>query len=382
MSYFLFLGMPAHGHFDWGGITDTLHHLQKHGHNVTVSTGYEFENFFKSKGFDFLSLSIPSIRSRNVDTERDSVASDMTHWFFHEEYLDEAVKKLTEFSSSQGIDAILSEPMFHSTPIISELTGIPYIVLGKQLPKTASGYSESLQDSLRLSLKQLNNIRKKHNLIATSTLLINISSPLLNIIYSVPEFDQSNKNGIFVGGERIKKKSVRSPALKQILASPNPILLCTSGTVFYSQHLFDSFLELEKKYAVILATGSQLSLNTHSSANLYITDFIDYHEVGSMVDLFITNCGTGTINMAIRSGKPIIGVPLMGQQMEYAKKCEGYGNGIYIPYQNLSYETLQTAVEKILNSGSYKKRALTLQKAYKKLGGSQKAAELIENALS
>lgn len=81
--------------------------------------------------------------------------------------------------------------------------------------------------------------------------------------------------------------------------------------------------------------------------------------------LFITHGGGGSIVESRYHGVPIVGIPVFAEQPVNVANAEREGWGIGVPYEILSYETLSTAVNKILVNSTYTDKVKYLSNIYR-----------------
>ncbi len=111
---------------------------------------------------------------------------------------------------------------------------------------------------------------------------------------------------------------------------------------------------------------------------VYVTDkFIPAFTVNAMADVTVSHGGQGTVQTAIHSGTPIVGVAAQQEQFINLSNIESRGAGIRIPRAKWSAEVIQEAIEKILADGSYKEAMLNLRECALRIDGAQNAAKAI-----
>jgi UDP:flavonoid glycosyltransferase YjiC (YdhE family) len=102
-------------------------------------------------------------------------------------------------------------------------------------------------------------------------------------------------------------------------------------------------------------------------------------KVLSVVDLVITHGGNNTFTETFFFGKPMIVMPLFGDQYDNAQRIEEKGFGIRLNPYDFEENVLLESIEKLLND---EKLSLKLEKISERIQSSKsisKVAELIEN---
>ncbi|XP_059480629.1 UDP-glucosyltransferase 2-like [Neocloeon triangulifer] len=79
------------------------------------------------------------------------------------------------------------------------------------------------------------------------------------------------------------------------------------------------------------------------------------------VKLFITHGGLLSTQEASYYGMPLVGIPMVGDQMLNVIRSQNMGYALQLSYQNLTKETILNTIKKVLNEPSFSKNAKKLQ---------------------
>ena len=112
--------------------------------------------------------------------------------------------------------------------------------------------------------------------------------------------------------------------------------------------------------------------------NMWGQKSVPQTEVLPLVDLVITHGGNNTVTEAFSFGKPMIVLPLFGDQYDNAQRVHEKGYGIRLEPYNCTEHQLLEAIEKLLNDNRLRER---LSDAANRISQSKsiiKASELIE----
>jgi hypothetical protein len=91
---------------------------------------------------------------------------------------------------------------------------------------------------------------------------------------------------------------------------------------------------------------------------VYITDkFVPALKVNAMADVTISHGGQGTLQTALYSGTPIVGVAAQQEQFINLSNMESHGAGIRIPRGKWNTKNIQRSVLKILSDGRCERRS-------------------------
>lgn len=97
--------------------------------------------------------------------------------------------------------------------------------------------------------------------------------------------------------------------------------------------------------------------------NVYITDkFVPAKKINEQVDMVICHGGQGTLQTAITSATPLVGIATQPEQKINLEHLEAFGMAIRIPKWKWQSSHIQKSVQKIIVDKSFKERALVLQK--------------------
>jgi MGT family glycosyltransferase len=98
--------------------------------------------------------------------------------------------------------------------------------------------------------------------------------------------------------------------------------------------------------------------------------------------LTITHAGMNTTLESLNNGVPMVAIPIANDQPGVASRIVWSGSGEAIPVKKVNVNNLRTAIKKVLTEDSYQKNALRLQAAIKKAGGTKRAIDIVEQAIS
>ncbi len=215
--------------------------------------------------------------------------------------------------------------------------------------------------------------------------LINIFEMLqsdLYLINDIPQFYQTQMYGddcIFTGAifAKSKDEKITDERINSILSSSNPRkkIFCSLGSSGNKEHLFEIIKIFNTKkgleYSGIILSPSAICdiegvRSLLKNKNVYITDkFVPAKAINEKVDLVICHGGQGTLQTAITSGVPIIGVPNQPEQKINLEHLEDFGGAIRIPMWNWKSKVIAKKVELIFdNYSNYKEKSENLRKIY------------------
>jgi len=111
---------------------------------------------------------------------------------------------------------------------------------------------------------------------------------------------------------------------------------------------------------------------------IYITNkFVPAQKVNAMADIVICHGGQGTVQTAVHSGTPLVGVAAQQEQFINLSNIVARGAGIRISRAKWQAENIQKSVSKIITDKKYKEAMLKLRERVNSMDGEKNAAETI-----
>lgn len=168
-------------------------------------------------------------------------------------------------------------------------------------------------------------------------------------------------------------------------ADPRPKVLCAMG----SSGTKEAFLAAARAVggnpddpwnAVILASPAVCSLDEVAAQvvprpGLVITDeFVPAPAVNLLVDAVVSHGGQGTVQTALASGTPIVGMAMQAEQQINLDHVVSRGAGIRIPARQWRTPAIRKALNTVLEQPSYRGQAQELASAVRARDGRSVAA--------
>ena len=140
-----------------------------------------------------------------------------------------------------------------------------------------------------------------------------------------------------------------------------------------------------EKYGIVMSLGyPNLANNPIVSNGMIIYPWLSQRfEVLKACDLVISRAGHETISQSMYYGKPLILIPTPNQteQRNNAKRAEELGIARVLPQRDVSYKSLLSLVEEVLERGRYRERAEKMQKEILMYNGIERAFEIIRSLI-
>jgi MGT family glycosyltransferase len=135
---------------------------------------------------------------------------------------------------------------------------------------------------------------------------------------------------------------------------------------------------------LIISLGGSASPQTLQGlpGNPLVVSYAPQLELLQKTTLTITHAGMNTTLESLSNGVPMVAIPIANDQPGVASRIVWSGCGEAIPVKKVNVDNLRTAIKKVLTEDSYRKNALQLQEAIKKAGGTKRAIDIVEQAVS
>jgi UDP:flavonoid glycosyltransferase YjiC (YdhE family) len=182
-------------------------------------------------------------------------------------------------------------------------------------------------------------------------------------------------------------KNKINPKLEKFLSASkeNNVIYISMGTLAEMQaektRVFKEFLSSFVKLNNVRFIWKTKELEEEVTENVLVIKWIP-----SQADLlkddrvicFISHCGINSSQESLYFGKPILCVPMFGDQMDMALRIEDAGAGLILNKQNLlNPDIISSKLEKIIKDSSFAKNAKRISIYLKSSGGVNEASRLI-----
>lgn len=266
---------------------------------------------------------------------------------------------------------------FGATKSTSDLVGAPEIA--SYIPNIFSGYTDKMTFGQRFKNWMWNTIedigdavihrRKQQNLLqfypkknmpTISELKRGVSFVLLNthVVFGFPR--PYPPNMVEVGGLHINRSMPHLPFdVQQFLDDADEgAIFFSMGTHITFSHMpddkrneiFNSFKKFPQ-IRLLIKSDVNFTIPSHDPSLVMIRNWFPQQGILAHpnLKLFITHGGLLSTMELIYFGKPLVGIPVVGDQHLNMKLAVSKGYGESVPYQSLNGESFQNAVEKVLN---------------------------------
>ncbi len=112
-------------------------------------------------------------------------------------------------------------------------------------------------------------------------------------------------------------------------------------------------------------------------ANLRLERFVPFTNLLPLADVLVTNGGFGGVQTALANGVPLVNAGRTEDKIEVNARVAWSGAGISLRTDAPSPARVRRAVHEVLTTPSYARRAEELAASYARLGGAERAAEIV-----
>ncbi len=146
-----------------------------------------------------------------------------------------------------------------------------------------------------------------------------------------------------------------------------------SGSPEVLQSVIDIVSDLDLQ-ALVVTTTILGDRARNTSDRVMVVPHVPAHLVNPLADVAITHGGAGTVQTAIHSGTPLVGVPMHGEQAGNISLVARQGAGIMLTKLDLNRRKLAAALEKIVTDNSYRESMHRLKRLQDPIDGAANAA--------
>ena len=166
-----------------------------------------------------------------------------------------------------------------------------------------------------------------------------------------------------------------------------PLIYASLGTL--QNHLLSVFQsiaeacqDLDAQLVIALGGGNAPeSLRDLPGAPL-VVGYAPQLDLLKKATLTITHAGMNTTLESLSNAVPMVAIPIANDQPGVAARIAWTGTGEVVSLNRLTVSKLRCVIQHVLTQDSYKKNAVSIQKAIQRSGGVSRAANIIEQVIS
>jgi zeaxanthin glucosyltransferase len=166
-----------------------------------------------------------------------------------------------------------------------------------------------------------------------------------------------------------------------------PLIYASMGTIQNRllnvfQAIAGACKDLDAQLVISLGGSASPEVLQGLPGNALVVGYAPQLQLLEKADLTITHAGMNTTLECLTNGVPMVAIPVANDQPGIASRIVWSGCGEAVPVKKVNVNNLRTAIKKVLMEESYRKNALRLQEAIQKAGGTKRAIDIVEQAIS
>jgi zeaxanthin glucosyltransferase len=416
MTHFGIICPAAAGHLN--PMTTLGYELKQRGHRVTVLAIADAQPKVLAAGLEFQAIGLsdfPPGATKELYTELGKLSGFKAlqytiQWIANtaEKYFQDA----PAIVKSNGIEALLVDQVSSEGGTVAEYLQLPFISIASALMfnrepsvppfNTLNNYDISWRGILRnkVGYLALNLATQK------ITKTINVQRQQWNLpLYTHPnqrysqlaQISQQPREFEFPRRELPScfhfTGSFSNPASRESIAFPyeqltgQPLIYASLGTLqnqllWIFEMIAQACADMDVQLAIALGGGTNPAALSKLPGNPIVVGYAPQLELLQRASLTITHAGLNTVLESLSNGVPMVAIPITNDQPGVAARIVWTGTGAVVPLKKVTVKKLQQAIKQVLTDNVYRQNALKLQAAIQQSGGTNKAADLIEQVLS
>lgn len=386
MSKIVFFCIPAHGHTNPTlGVVDEL---VKRGHEVVYYSYNQFREKIEALGAEFIACDDYDIEQKLTPEDATKIGKDMA---FSTQILVDTTLGLDdmvcEHMQRLQPDCIVADSMAVWGKAVALKLGIPFVSstttfafnqYSARIMKKGFGELFGMLFSMPKVNKNIKRLQDKGYPVKSILDIIQNDNETNTIVYTSPQFQPCSET--FSDKYSFVGPSVR-PVTEDIVKTKDKLIYISLGTVinnsldFYKKCI-SAFANTD--YQVIMSVGNLIDIKELGDIpdNFIVKSFVDQIAVLNKADVFLSHCGMNSVNESLYYQVPLVMYPQTSEQSGVATRVEQLEAGIRL--KKLSAESIREAVERVMNTASYRENAIVISNGFKECTGAKGAADKIE----
>ncbi|EXG79894.1 nucleotide disphospho-sugar-binding domain-containing protein [Cryptosporangium arvum] len=168
--------------------------------------------------------------------------------------------------------------------------------------------------------------------------------------------------------------------VQRFLDAPGPLVYVaiTSSGVGLVRSVLEALAPLAVKVLVAATVHDRTALaDVTGTAKFLVAGVLPSHRIMPRADLAVTAGGQGSVQTAMASGTPLLGIPLQPEQLLNVALVERLGAARSVPSGQATVSRLRRVARRMLGDPSYRRAAERIHDRYADVDGAALAAEAI-----
>ena len=394
------------------------HELRHRGHEVTFFDKPKIEDRVRQAGLEFFPITTnrrpPKVQQLPLNGH--GMWSEISALRFNlkrlirdvETFLQETPRALRQ----ARVDALLIDEIALTGPTVAQLLSLPYILISTSVPHNfgwnsfpwLSGYryansSFSWIQHMFLELsahrlygppsKAINEYRRTAGLGPAQDL--HKEFPWLAHITQLPQCLDLPRtklpSNFYYTGPFVSRTPRPSAEFPWHQLDGRPIIYASLGTTRNVQAkvirlIAEGCQDLDLQLVISLGGRFEPEFFADLPGRPLVVRYAPQLELLRIAKIVITHGGSNSVFEALMEGKPMIAIPLAHDQPAVAARLARLKIAEVLPVMRLSAKRIRRAVTKVLENETYRDAAVKVQSVVHSIRGSERAADIIEEALN
>jgi zeaxanthin glucosyltransferase len=414
MPHFGVLSYKGTGHLN--PLIALSRQLVARGHRVTLFQHPDLEQHVRARGLEFFPIDVPgsspagqhrgSANQRKPRTRIGEIAYRLRRI---EGDMEAFLREYPAAIRDAGVDTLIMGEISLSGPTLAEILRLPYFIVSTSIPHNfgwdaprsiadPGSYLDRLQKKLlevsvldmkgpvrrsldryrrNIGLGSIRNIEKTFPELAHITqwprcLDLPRSELPTNFFYTGPFVDEAGRAFVEFPWGRLDGRPVAYASLGTTRKS---------GTAIFHR-IAEACSRLDLQLVISLGGRRDPAMFSDLPGKPLVVGNAPQLELLKRAQIVISHAGPNTVLETLVQGKPLLALPMALDQPAVAARLAALGVAEVLPAENRSTEQIRIALLKLQNDPSYRNAAQKLQSQMQSLRGLERAADIIEEALS
>ncbi len=165
-----------------------------------------------------------------------------------------------------------------------------------------------------------------------------------------------------------------------------PVVYVNFGTIAapspeHVRKLAEGLAGTELRALWVLRDEGQAHLPVDLARNIRVERWVP-SQIGVLghpnVRVFVSHCGTNSVQESLHAGTPIVGFPMFVAQRDMAQRVSDAGVGVFLDKHTFTPDELRAAVLCVMHDDSFRTATVAIRASFARAGGVRRAADLIE----
>jgi len=412
MGHFAVIAPPLYSHFH--ALQALSQALLARGHRITFFQQSDAHSLLNDPHIEFVAVGERSHPAGSLAAVLHHLSSPLSLFRVIADIAassDMLCRELPAKLKALQIDGVIADQMEAAGGLVAEAMHLPFVSVACALPVNREpgiplavmpfrfGQDEKALHRFQASQDIYDRIMQRHGeVIAHHAHHFGLSarrglhqclSPLAQISQLVPAFDFPRRHlpANFHAVGLLHTPLLPEPSCAPWPPLPQPVVYASLGTLQGQRfRLFHHLAQACRNRGLSLVIAHCGGLTSEQTQQLqeagasWVTDFLDQAAALQHAKIFITHAGLNSALEALQCGTPMLALPLAFDQPGVAARIEWHGVGRRASRFSRVHQ-LENHLQHLLDDDGYTQRISAIQTQLQRAGGSERAADIVEQAL-